>query len=159
MADTNDSSGGGQAGPKLPLTTFLWAVKLDEMDIDSLAQTASPTALFLRCSGLKFERTVTDYQEGGEQGFVHKMVGALKWQNIVLERGFSGDRAFFDWRANPVRRGGMLMQLADSLQPVVKYRITNMCPVKWKMSANDATKNEHLIETIEIAHEGLELVE
>ena len=42
-------------------------------------------------------------------------------------------------------------------QPVATYTITSAWPVKWEGPALNATANEVAIETLEIAHEGLEL--
>jgi phage tail-like protein len=158
MADGADSGGGGGGDEErsVPLTTFLWAVKIDEMEIDSQAEPAM--ALFTSCTGLKFERPVTDYHEGGQKNFTHKMAGAIKWSNITLTRGFSGDRKFFDWKVNPCRREILIMHLGDGLQPVTTYKVKGCWPVKWKGTNYDASKNETGIETIEIAHEGLEIV-
>ena len=91
----------------------------------------------------------------------HKLVGATKWKNLVLKRGFGGPE-LIKWRAKwlaPGRKkrcGGVIEQLAaDGKTVVAKWTFREGWPVKWELSELDASKNEIAIETLEIAHHGL----
>ena len=52
---------------------------------------------FLEVSGLKLEVEVTTVEEGGENGFVHKLPGRMTWPNLVFKRGMTSSDALFEW--------------------------------------------------------------
>jgi len=153
MANEN---GGGAGERNDPLLAFTWALKIDDLKIDS--QTASATAIFRECTGLKMERQATDYHIGGVRDYTHKILGIVKWTNIKLARGFTGDKALFEWKTNPRRINGLIIHLGPDLQPKITFRFKKGFPAKWTGPNFDASKNEIGIESIEIAHEGLEIV-
>lgn len=140
-----------------PLTTFLFGLKIDELGLDY----GDGTAFFKSIGGLKTDTEVTDYQEGGVTGFTRKVIGVTKWSNIVLKQGFTGvgagGRLLWDWRFNPRRVNGKIYQLGPELQPICYWEFTRGYPVKWEGPDYDATKNELAIESLEIAHEGLQV--
>ena len=55
------------------------------------------------------------------------------------------------------RRTVLIALLDDSGQPELRWTLREAWPVKWELSELDASKNEIAIETLEIAHERLEL--
>ena len=55
------------------------------------------------------------------------------------------------------RRSGTIALLDESGNLVLRWRFVEGWPAKWEGPALDATANEVAIETLEIAHEGLEL--
>jgi len=70
------------------------------VEIDSIE-----SAAFRRCAGLKSESEVFEYQEGGDNETVHKLIGPTKASNLVLTKGYVSDPALFQWRdqiANPI---------------------------------------------------------
>lgn len=136
-----------------PLTTFLFGLKIDGLGIDY----STGTAFFRSCGGLKMETEVVDYQEGGVTAFTRKVIGVTKWSNIILKQGFTGDEKLWAWRDNPSYQDGTVFQLGEEMRPVCKWVFRRGFPVKWEGPDFDATKNELAIETIEIAHEGLEM--
>ncbi|HUQ01302.1 MAG TPA: phage tail protein [Kofleriaceae bacterium] len=119
---------------------------------------------FKSVGGLSYETEVVEYREGGENNTTHKLVGATKWKNLTLKRGF-GSKELVAWReewlkpAGPgakQRKGGKIEQLAaDGKTVVASWTFRNGWPVKWELSELDASKSEVSIETLEIAHEGL----
>ena len=117
---------------------------------------------FRKVSGLSYETEVTDYQEGGQNRFCHRLVGATKWSNLILERGFSQSDALIRWREEWTGgRGkrievGYIVQLDTELRDVALWTFHSGWPCKWELSAFDASKSELAIETLEIAHHGLE---
>jgi phage tail-like protein len=136
-----------------PLTTFLFGLKIADLGVDY----NDGTAFFRSIGGLKTDTEVTDYQEGGVTAFTRKVIGVTKWSNIVLKQGFTGDRKLWAWRDNPRRVNGTIYQLGAELKAICRWEFRNGYPVKWEGPDFDATKNELAIETIEIAHEGLEI--
>lgn len=112
-------------------------------------------------SGLKSETEVTDYQEGGQNTYTHRLVGVTKWPNIVLKRGFSKSEGMIKWREQWVNgigvraKVGEILQLNTELAVVAKWSFLEGWPCKWELSEFDASKSELAIETLEIAHHGL----
>ena len=115
---------------------------------------------FKSVGGLKYETEVTDYAEGGQNRFTHRLVGATKWSNIVLKRGFAKGFELMKWRQRWLdgvgeRLDGVVRQLDTQLRPVCEWKFEDGWPCKWELSEFDASKSELSIETLEIAHHGL----
>lgn|SRR5262249_54948123 len=138
-----------------PLTTFLFGLKISAIGLDY----ADGTAFFKSVSGLKLEYDVVDYPEGGVIGFTRKLIGGMKWSNIQLKQGFCGDDKLWKWKMNPKRVDGTIVQLGPGMKVMCKWNFVNGYPVSWSGPDYDASKNELAIESIEIAHEGLEMTE
>jgi phage tail-like protein len=118
-------------------------------------------AAFSEASGLESETAVIEYRTGDEY-LTRKLPGLTRFANIVLRRGITQDRGLWDWRqnivdGNPDRRNGMIKVLDDQRNEVLRWNFRNGWICKWEGPAFDAKSNEVAIETIEIAHEGLEL--
>ena len=102
-----------------------------------------------------------EYRElGGPQSI--KLPGRIRYPNVTLRRGLTTSRDLWDWwqtvRDGTIQRRTVLIALLDdSGQPVLRWTLREAWPVKWELSELDASKNEIAIETLEIAHEGLEL--
>ena len=136
-----------------PLTTFLFGLKITDLGLDH----TDGTAFFKSVTGLKVDTDVTDYQEGGVTAFMRKVIGVRKWTNIVLSQGFTGDNTLWNWRYNPKRVNGSIFAIGPDMKPVARWDFKNGYPVKWNGPEYDATKSDLAIESVEIAHEGLEL--
>jgi phage tail-like protein len=127
------------------------------VEIDGIARAA-----FSEVSGLESETAVIEYRVGGELHTVRKLPGLTKYGNIVLRRGVTQDAELWNWRKRVVdgnldRRNGSITLLDDARNEVVRWNFRNGWISKWEGPALNAKANEVAIETIEIAHEGLEL--
>ena len=136
---------------KDPLGGYYFEVELGEQK----------TAHFRSVGGLKIETEVIEYQEGGANGVIRKLAGPTRYANIRLSRPFTGDRALYDWyisaqKPQPIRIDGSIRMFDRQGTLVATWKFKNGFPAKWELSELDASKNEVSIETIEIAHEGLE---
>ena len=125
------------------------------VEIDGIARAA-----FSEASGLESETAVIEYRAGTEH-VVRKLPGLTKFANITLRRGITQDRELWDWRqnivdGNPDRRNGSIILLDDQRAEVVRWNFHSGWPCKWEGPALNAKTNEVAIETLEIAHEGLE---
>ena len=82
---------------------------------------------------------------------------------MVLKRGIvKSDNDFWKWlstvKLNTVERRDLVISLLnENHQPVMVWKIHNAFPVKVEGPGLKASGNEVAIESIEIAHEGLEL--
>ena len=127
------------------------------VEIEGIARAA-----FSEVGGLESETAVIEYRVGGEPRTVRKLPGLTKYANIVLRRGITQDPELWNWRQSVVqgkvdRRNGSIVLLDDDETEVVRWNFFQGWIAKWEGPALNAKANEVAIETIEIAHEGLEL--
>jgi phage tail-like protein len=116
---------------------------------------------FTSVSGLGAEAEVIEYREGAELSSSRKLPGRIRYPNVTLRRGLSADPLLWDWwqtvRVGPVQRRTVVIKLLDdSHQEVLRWSLREAWIVKIEFSELDAAKNEIAIESIELAHEGLE---
>jgi len=122
-------------------------------------------SFFKSVGGIKLETEVVDYRAGGVNGSTYKLVGATKWPNLVLKRGYTGDPVMLAWRATwlsnralpKIRCITTISQLNTQMIPVpgAQWIFMDCWPCKWEISEFDASKNEVSIETLELAHHGI----
>ena len=135
------------------------AISFFRVEIDAI-----DSASFRKCGGLKSESEIFEYQEGGDNETVRKLIGPTKASNIVLTKGFVSDPALFKWRdeiaasgTNKIaRRNGSIVALAaDGKTEVARWNFQKAWPVRWEMSEFDASTGQALCEMMEIAVERL----
>lgn len=119
---------------------------------------------FTEVSGLDTSLDVIEYRDGASPEYHKiKMPGMQKFSNITLKRGtFQGDNEFYKWmktvQKNVIERRDLLVSLLnENHEPVITWRIKNAWPVKVQSTDLKADGNEVAIETLELAHEGLEI--
>jgi phage tail-like protein len=127
------------------------------------------TASFSEISGLDAEQEVIMYRTGAEETVPHKIPGLQKYPNVVLKRGIIGTDNIWKWRAliiqglggddieNEARTTVHVHLLDEKREPVVTWKIKKAWPVKWAGPALAAGKNETALESLELAHEGIEM--
>jgi phage tail-like protein len=120
---------------------------------------------FSEVSGLTTDTNVIEYREGNEKlGTVRKLPGLMKYNNIVLKRGWTQDKGLWEWRKKVIdgttqRNNGTITLLNEARQPALRWNFREGWPAKWEGPALNGKTSEVAIETLEIAHEGLELAE
>ncbi|MBL1179237.1 phage tail protein [Pantanalinema sp. GBBB05] len=119
---------------------------------------------FTEISGLTQENQAIEYRDGSFPEYSSiKMPGLRKFNNITLKRGiFKSDNDFFNWlntvKLNTVERRDLIINLLNEQhQPVMVWKVHNAFPVKVEGPQLKAAGNEVAIESIELAHEGLEV--
>lgn len=120
---------------------------------------------FTEVSGLDTQVEVIEYREGSSPEYHKtKMPGIAKYSNIVLKRGtIQGDSDFYKWM-NTInltvveRRDIIISLLNETHAPVMTWKAKNSFPVKIQASDLKSDGNEVAIETLEIAHEGLNIM-
>ena len=135
-----------------PYKVFNFVVEIDGIN----------AAGFTECSGLSTTTDVIEYREGNERSGARKLPGLTKFTNIVLKRGMTRSRDLWNWRKTVIdgaveRKSGAIVLLADDRTPVGRFRFRDGWPTKWEGPALNAKSSEVAIETLEIAHEGLEV--
>jgi phage tail-like protein len=132
-----------------PVGELRFRVAIDDAQIGAFAE----------CSGLSLEYDVLEYQEGGEQRYVHKFRGGLKYPNLVLKRGVTYEDGLLKWffdRLDRTKRGTVTLSLlGDDGQQVRSWAFAGAFPVKWQGPSFNAKSTNVATETLEIAHQGL----
>ena len=149
MAD----DGSTQSTTVWPLPKFHFQVKWDSEELS-----------FQEVSGLDIEAQVIEYRHGNSQEFsTIKMPGIQKSGNITMKKGiFKSDNKFWDWfkeiKMNTIKRIPMTISLLDeSHEPTMVWKVKNGWPTKVTGTDLKSDSNEVAIESIEIAHEGIEI--
>ncbi len=118
--------------------------------------------LFVEVSGLQVEMDVMDYQEGGNNGFVHRLPGVTKVSNLVLKRGMTSSNEFYKWCADIAsgkftRRHVTIMMYDAGGTELMRWNFINAYPVKWVGPQFVSSGMDAAVETLELAHEGISL--
>jgi phage tail-like protein len=90
-----------------------------------------------------------------------KLPSLKKHSNITLKRGVTNDPELWAWRKKSMegtveRKNGSIVLVDDTGQEKVRWNFVKGWPTKWTGPSLRAAGNEVAIETLEIAHEGLE---
>ena len=118
-------------------------------------------AAFQECSGFDSTIDVIEHREGGENTTLRKLPGMTKYSNIVLKWGLTDDRELYDWhrqavKGNVQRKSGSVVLLDNQGQEKVRWNFVRAWPTKWDGPDFSAEGNDVAIETLELAHEGIE---
>lgn len=118
---------------------------------------------FSEASGLTTDTDVIEYRDGTEpQATVRKLPGLMKYTNIVLKRGFTQNRALWEWRKKVIdgktsRASGSIVLLDEGREEALRWNFREGWPCKWEGPALNGKTSEVALETLEICHEGLSL--
>jgi phage tail-like protein len=117
-------------------------------------------------SGLELHVGVEEYQEGGENGYVHKFPGRMTWPHIVMKAGVTNSDALFQWvnkssgagfasSGNKITRcTGAITALGTDGKRLRAWELEGAFPVRWTGPRFSVGSNEALQEELEIAHHG-----
>jgi phage tail-like protein len=106
---------------------------------------------------------VIEYREGADRvNSARKLPGLAKYPSVTLKRGITGRTDLFEWwkavRDGQIQRRNVTITLLDEQrQPVLRWLLRNAWPVKVEGPWLNASANEVAIESLELAHDGLEL--
>ncbi len=119
-------------------------------------------AVFTEASGLQVETTVQDYEEGGNNGFVHKLPGRSKVGNLTLKRGITKGNEFFKWHADLAgsqlgieKKNLSLFVFNPTGRLIAHWDFLGAFPVKWIGPQLVADGTALAVETLELAHSGI----
>ena len=119
---------------------------------------------FREASGLDASQDPIDYREGDDKTMtIRKLPGLKKFSNIVLKRGITDDMDLWKWRKQVMdgkikdaRKNGSIILMDDEGNDKARWNFVEGWPTKWTGPSFNATGNEVAIETLELAHEGLD---
>jgi len=133
-----------------PFSSFLFRV-----EIDGITQ-----GHFRECTGLGSSVEVIENPEGGK-GQVGKLPGRVKFPNIVLKWGLTDSTELYEWhrsalQGNILRKHGSIVQLDRKGDEKARWNFVDGWPTKWDGASFNAGGSDLSVETLEIAHEGVE---
>jgi phage tail-like protein len=120
-------------------------------------------AAFTEATGLETTTEPVEYREGGENGTVRKLPGLTRYGNIVLRWGMTVDRELYDWHRQTVlgdvqRKNGSIIVLDRRGAEVARWNFVNAWVTKYDVPDFNSTANSTAVESVELAHEGVERV-
>ena len=129
------------------------------VELDGITQ-----AKFSECSGLDATVEPVEYREGGDNTTVRKLPGRATYSDITLKWGLTDSDELWQWhkqliQGNVQRKNGSIVvyDLANAVE-VARWNFVSGWPTKWEGPSFNATASEVAIETLTIAHEGIERV-
>ncbi|HQR55883.1 MAG TPA: phage tail protein, partial [Burkholderiaceae bacterium] len=107
-----------------------------------------------------------DYREGTDPPHVRKLSGLTKYGNVTLKHGLAvGANALelFHWQREIAagqltqnRRRVVIVVQDEAGLDQTRFVVSDAWPVKYEASALNARGNDVIIETLELANEGIE---
>jgi phage tail-like protein len=116
---------------------------------------------FSEVSGLQVEIETEDYREGGENEFIHKFAGPVRYPaNLVLKRGLMDATVLWDWQQEIAqgiitRQNGSIVLMNSAGEERWRWNFKAAYPVKWSGPDLRGNAAEVAIETLELVHRGL----
>ena len=142
-----------------PLRNFRFRVEIDNIT----------RAGFAEVSGLEITTEAINYREGTDPPHVRKLSGLTKYGNVTLKHGLvvgANALELFDWHRAVAagqlvqnRRRVVIMVQDETGQDQTRFVVSDAWPVKYETSPLSARANEVIIETLELANEGIERVQ
>lgn len=127
-----------------------------------------PSVDFSDVSGIGIELQTEDIMEGGVNNEVIRLPKPPKYKNLVLKHALSSDppgtKTLIEWALNAVQNFDfkpltVAVSLIDSNDTALKtWNFTGAYPVKLSITDLSASKNEVIIETLELAYRRFKLM-
>jgi len=139
-----------------PYASFNFLLEIDSVQVGGFAE----------CSGLQVDIKTFDYKEGGRNNSTLKFPEHASYGNVTLKCGVTVSNQLIGWQLDAAAgRFGRSSEgenfaiiLRDEQGNAVKrWNLVRAFPVSWKGPDLKATGGEIAIESLEIAHEGIQV--
>ena len=132
-----------------PAVALRFDVRVDGLSLGS----------FTRCEGLQAEYDVVEWKEGGQNAYVHRIPGRLKYQLVKLTRPLDASSAavaawFSSLQATVQRQTGQITAYGPTHEAVVTWNLTGVYPVRWSGPTLATDGSTIATETLELSHDG-----
>jgi phage tail-like protein len=132
-----------------PAVALRFEVRIDSQELGA----------FTSCEGLSAEYEIEEYQEGGQNRFVHQLPGRLKYPHVKLTRPVDADSsalaAWFSSLQETVQRQSAQITAYDANRAAVaSWNLIGVFPVRWTGPNLSSDGSTVATETLELAHEG-----
>jgi phage tail-like protein len=117
-----------------------------------------PLGIWTKIEGLGFEYQVTEYREGGVNGYTHKILGPCKYTNIRLSRPVdSTSQLLMLWlQSNLIAVLPQTMAITAMTaggEDITTWNLAGVVPVKWSGPSLDVMSNNVATETLEVMYQ------
>ncbi len=117
-----------------------------------------PLGSWTKVEGLAIEYQVTEYREGGVNGFTHKLIGPAKYTNLRLSRPVNdmSDMLLLWLQSNLVKVVPQTMAITAMTaagKEITTWNLAGVVPVKWNGPSLDIMSNAIATETLEVAYQ------
>ncbi|MEU4237147.1 phage tail protein [Actinoplanes sp. NPDC026619] len=121
---------------------------------------------FTEVTGLAVSIDVEELMEGGQNAYTHKLLGRMRWPNIVFKRGLTDSDALFTWLSGFSGNGfagnqnkvvpvtGSISVVYQTGKPFRTWSLIDVKPVKWTGPRLAASSRDLAIEELEVCHSG-----
>ena len=121
---------------------------------------------FKEVTGLEISVATVEYAEGGQNQYLHRLPGVVRWPNLVLRRGLVNSDAPFAWvgktsgdgfaaNENRLTRASGAVTVVDNLGTRLRaWELEGVFAVRWTGPRLSVDVAEALVETLEVAHNG-----
>ena len=138
-----------QAPVKKLAVSVSFSVEIDDTSLGS----------FNSCDGLGCEVVIEQREEGGNNGFVHRIPGRLKYTPIKLTRPLDASsptlaRWFAGFQQSVSRCTASICALDGEGGEIARWDLVGVYPAKWSGPAFSADGSNVAKETLELAHNG-----
>jgi phage tail-like protein len=117
-----------------------------------------PLGIWNKIEGLGFEYQVTEYREGGVNGYTHKILGPAKYTNLKLSRPVDSNSMYLSmWVQSAmvklVPQTMSITALDSTGADISTWNLAGCVPVRWTGPTLDIMGNAIAMETLEVAYE------
>ena len=117
-----------------------------------------PLGIWTKIEGLGFEYQVTEYREGGVNGYTHKILGPCKYTNLRLSRPVDAtSQVLMFWlQSNMIAVVPQTMAITAMTaggEDITTWNLSGVVPVKWTGPSLDVMSNNVATETLEVTYQ------
>ena len=136
------------------------------VEVDQVGGTRVEIGRFMEITGLEVTVQTEELEEGGQNGFVHRLPSRMTWPNIVLKRGITQNNSLIEWlnKSSGEQFGANHNVLARTTASITllgaggkrlrTWVFDEAFPVKWTGPNFDESSSEFAVEQLEITHHG-----
>jgi phage tail-like protein len=138
-----------------PYLNFNFRLEIDSLEVAGFSE--------VHLGGAVIEPVA--YREGTDAVAAARLLpGRVSYDPVVLRKGFAGDPSLFRWwldvsRGLPERRAVEIVLEDEQHRDVARWVLRRAWPTKWVGPELRGLGNDVAIETLELVHEGIELVD
>jgi phage tail-like protein len=117
---------------------------------------------FTEVTGLGVQVERISYREAGNNAIVRAVPGRVTYASVTLRYGLTASTELWDWLMSTVegrvsrRNVSVVMLDSAGATEVLRWNLINAWPHEWYGAPLDAMSRELAIETLVLAHEGLQ---
>jgi len=121
---------------------------------------------FSEVSGLEATMAPKTLREGGRNWGEVQLAGPTSFAPVILKRGITEAADLWNWFDVSTRQSNHALRLSGTIdvyhpqdpdKPLLRWRITNALPTRFKGPDLSSTASQVAIEELQLVHEGLEL--